>query len=114
MVGKQISECCYPNKVKIGKEFNHGTIVLNVIHGKEMDIEYQKRDIIDKINSFFGHSLIKEIKLRIIQKNSEKNLKIKKEKNMRKEFKYNLENINSDQLKNSLNGLIRAYNKKND
>ena len=32
---------------------NKGNLTLNVIHGKELDIEYAKKDIIDKINSFW-------------------------------------------------------------
>ena len=53
MVGKDISNACYPNTVKMGKEMNNGTLVLNVIHGNELTIEYGKQEIIDKINSFF-------------------------------------------------------------
>ena len=29
-----------------------GTLILNVVHGKELEIEYEKNEIIDKINSF--------------------------------------------------------------
>ena len=54
MVSKNISDVCYPITVKIGKQMKDGTLVLNVVHGKELEIEYEKREIIDKINSFFG------------------------------------------------------------
>ena len=37
------------------------------IHGKELEIEYAKKEIIDKINSFFGYNCINQIKLKIIQ-----------------------------------------------
>ena len=53
MVSKKISDACYPMTVKMGKEMRDGTLILNVIHGKEMEIEYEKKEIIDKINSFF-------------------------------------------------------------
>ena len=43
------------------KEMKDGTLVLNVIHGKEVEIEYEKNEIIDKINSFFGYNCIKEM-----------------------------------------------------
>ena len=62
MIGKDISSVCYPNTIKIGKEMNNGTLILNVIHGNELTVEYGKQEIIDKINSFFGFKLIKEIK----------------------------------------------------
>ena len=57
MVSKEISDACYPTTVKIGKEMKGGILVLNVIHGKELDVEYKKNEIIDKINSFFGDFL---------------------------------------------------------
>ena len=60
MVSKKISDACYPITVKMGKEMKDGNLVLNVIHGKEMEIEYEKKEIIDKINSFFGYNCISQ------------------------------------------------------
>ena len=54
MVGKDLSNACYPSTVKMGKEMSNGTLVLNVIHGNELTVEYSKQEIMDKINSFFG------------------------------------------------------------
>ena len=61
MVSKKISDACYPITVKMGKEMRDGTLVLNVIHGKEMEVEYEKNEIIDKINSFFGYNCISQV-----------------------------------------------------
>ena len=66
MVSKKISDACYPITVKMGKEMRDGTLVLNVLHGKELEIEYSKKEIIDKINSFFGYSCINKIILKIV------------------------------------------------
>ncbi len=52
IVNKKISDSCYPAAIKMGKEMKEGTLVLNVIHGKELEIEYKKSEIIDKINVF--------------------------------------------------------------
>ena len=43
MVSKKISDSCYPITVQMGKEMRNGTLVLNVIHGKELEIEYAKK-----------------------------------------------------------------------
>ena len=43
MVSKKISDSCYPIKVKMGKDMKDGNLVLNVIHGKEIDVEYEKQ-----------------------------------------------------------------------
>ena len=112
MVGKDVSSACYPSTIKMGKEMNNGTLLLNVIHGNELTIEYSKQEIIDKINSFFGFKCIKEVKLKVIQEK-----KVSKQKTSidgaKKNYKNELNNINNEKLKYSLNKLIEAYNAKN-
>tara|TARA_B100000780_G_C21044995_1_gene419471 strand:- start:619 stop:1101 length:483 start_codon:yes stop_codon:yes gene_type:complete len=111
MVGKDMSNACYPSTIKMDKEMGNGTLVLNVIHGNELVVEYGKQEIIDKINSFFGFKCIKEVKLKIIQeKKYEQELPLKKEK---VNCNNKLKNIKQEGLKNSLNKLIKAYNDKN-
>ena len=43
IVSEKISDACYPITVKMGKEMKDGTLILNVMHGKEMEIEYEKK-----------------------------------------------------------------------
>ena len=112
MVGSNIASTCYPSTIKMGKEMNNGTLVLNVIHGNELTVEYSKQEIIDKINSFFGFKCIKEVKLRIIQKERVSKQKISENK-VKINYNNKLNNINNESLKNSLNKLIEAYNVKN-
>ena len=71
IVSKKISDACYPITVKMGKEMRDGTLVLNVLHGKELEIEYEKKNIMDKINSFFGYNCIGQVTLRIVQEKVE-------------------------------------------
>ena len=114
MVGKNISDCCYPGTIKMGKDMNNGTLILNVVHGNELKIEYSKQEIIDKINSFFGFKCIKKIKLKIIQ-NKQNELKTKsKVSQITLEYKKKLDNVKNQDLRKSLNELIKAYSKKND
>mgnify|MGYP000604160660 CR=1 FL=1 len=112
MVSKKISDACYPVTVKIGKEMRNGTLVLNVIHGKEVFVEYEKNEIIDKINSFFGYKLIKNLTLKIIQdKISDKNKILPKIRNLKK-IEEKMDKVDNIQLKNSLNQFLKAYNER--
>ncbi len=43
IVNKKISDASYPITVKMGKEMRNGILILNVIHGKELEIEYEKK-----------------------------------------------------------------------
>ena len=114
MVSKKISDACYPIKVKMGKEMRNGTLILNVLHGKEIEVEYEKNEIKDKINSFFGYNCISNVNLKIVQ--PEINNKInnfQKIKNL-DEVEAKMKEVNDDKLKVSLRNFLKAYNEKND
>ena len=113
MVSKKISDVCYPVTIKVGKEMKNGTLILNVIHGKEVEVEYKKNQIIDEINSFFGFDCITSIKLKISQNKIEKErINLQKIKNLGK-IEKKMSNLNNDQLKSSLNNLVKAFYEKN-
>ena len=112
MVSKKIADACYPITVKMGKEMREGTLVLNVIHGKELEVEYEKNEIMDKINSFFGYKCISKVELKIVQD------KIKPKKNFPKikdfsKIEDKMSKVNDDTLKSSLNNFLKAFNERN-
>ena len=112
VVSKKISDACYPVSVKMGKEMRNGTLVLNVLHGKEMDVEYEKNNIKDKINSFFGYNCINNVNLKIVQPEINKQTKnFQKIKNLN-EIKKKMEKINNNKLKISLSNFLKAYHEK--
>ena len=108
IVGKEFSEHCYPINIKVLNNSNMLCLVLNVIHGKELEIEYGKNNIIDKINLYFGYNFVSKIELKIINKVLNENAKI----NIRRNFDHNLSDIKNINLKKKLNQLIKAYNEK--
>jgi hypothetical protein len=113
MVSQKISDACYPITVKMGKKMSNGTLVLNVIHGKEMEVEYEKTEIIDKINSFFGYNCISHVTLKIVQDKINQNDKIfPKVKNLSK-IEEKIEKVNNKELKSSLNNFLKAFNEGN-
>ncbi len=113
MVSKKISDACYPIMVKMGKDMKDGNLVLNVIHGKEMEIEYEKKEIIDKINSFFGYNCIRHVTLKIIQNTIRSNNGFFPKIKNPSIIKEKMEKIKNEELKSSLNSFLKAYNEKN-
>jgi len=113
IVNKKIADVCYPASVRMGKEMKNGTILLNVIHGKELEVEYQKKEIIDKLNCFFGYNCIEQVKLKIVsEKVFDEKPFLDKIKDLPKINK-NIEKVNNDNLRKSLNNFLKAYNEKN-
>ena len=113
MVSKKISDACYPMTIKVGKEMKNGTLVLNVVHGKEIEVEYEKSNIIDKINSFFGYECIKDIKLKIVHEKIKDNSKIFPRIKNYSKIEEKIKKVKNDQLKSSLNNFLKAFNERN-
>ena len=91
-----------------------GTLVLNVVDGKEHGIEYEKKEIIDKINSFFGYNCISQVILKIVQEKINQNKRqYPKIKNF-SEIDEKMNKVNDNQLKSSLNNFLKAFNERND
>ena len=112
LVGKEISSYAYPKSIKMKKRDSNGTLILQVKRGDEIQIEYSKKEIIDKINSYFGYKLIDEIKL---QSFSDKNQKKKKSDVIEKfsdKFQEKINEIKNESIKNSLSQLLKTI--KND
>ena len=87
VVGEKFFKVCYPKSFKNSNKFGVSTLVIMVKRGHEVDMEYSKKEIMDKMNSFFGHLVVEKIKfisfnddqnILSINKNKEKNVTIKK------------------------------------
>ena len=112
IVGNEISNKCYPINIKTQANSKDINLILNVLHGKEIDIEYNKKNIIDKINTYFGYTYIKNIKIKIINSKYINSKKNENNKNNRNNFDDDLKKITDINLKNKLEKLINAYNEK--
>ena len=110
LVGKDISNCAYPKSIKMKKDNSNGTLILAVNRGDEINVEYSKKEIIQKINRHFGYKLIDEIKLKTI--NSEylnsKNKETKSKFN--KNFQNKIDKIENKNIRESLSELLKEAN----
>ena len=106
LVGKDISSCSYPKSIKMTQGDADGTLVLAVKRGNEITVEYSKKEIINKINSYFGYQLINEIRLQTF------NSEIKKKESRHtlgkftKNFEKKVNEIKSKNIRNSLSQLL--------
>lgn len=112
IVGKEISSNCYPFNIKAQSNTKEVILILNVMHGKEIDIEYNKKNIIDKINSYFGYIFIKNIQIKIMNTKYIGSMKTENVKKIKSNFDKVIKKIEDINLKNKLEKLISAYNEK--
>ena len=111
IVGKKISNDCYPTKINTSKNLENGILTLAIKHGKEVDIEYEKMNIIDKINSFFGYKYISSLKINVASQLNLKSKMINDKPLDEKNFEIN--GIGNEDLKKNLKSLVKAFNEKN-
>ena len=113
MVSKKTSNACYPLTVKMGKDMKDGNLVLSVVHGKELEVEYEKKEIMDKINSFFGYNCISQVTLKIVQDTINTKKKVFPEIKNFSKIEKKMNKITDNELKSSLNNFLKAFNERN-
>jgi len=62
IVGDNLFKVCYPKSFKNSNKFGVSTLLIMVRRGHEVDLEYSKKEIIDKMNSFFGYPVVEKLK----------------------------------------------------
>ena len=112
LVGKDLFKVCYPKSFKGSNKINGSSLNIMVKRGSEVDLEYSKKDIIKKINTYFGYQAIERIILNTFDGNLEKVkdkslLDATKNKHIDK-----IRNIKNDKIKNSLIELSKLFKKK--
>jgi len=106
LVGKDISSCSYPKSIKMNKGDTNGTLVLAIKRGDEITLEYSKKEIINKINSYFGYKLIDQIRLQTYNSNKEKEKKQNILSKSSKKFEKKINEIKNKNIRDSLSQLL--------
>ena len=114
IVGDNLFKVCYPKKFKNSNKFGVSTLIVMVKRGHEVDMEYSKKDILDKMNSFFGYSVVEKLKFisfddeqRIFSKIDlhQENVTINKYQNK-------INDVKNDKIKKSLIELTKVFKEK--
>lgn len=109
LVGHELFKICYPKSFR-KSNVKGKTLTIMVKHGYEVDVEYSKQLIIDKINFFFGNKIVQKIVIKTFDgTNNEKELK--KEFVTKNRFNKKIYNIKNKSIKKSLIELNNVYKK---
>ena len=63
IVGDKLFKICYPKSFKNSNKFGVSTLHIMVKRGHEIDLEYSKKKIMNKMNSYFGYIVVEKLKL---------------------------------------------------
>jgi hypothetical protein len=113
-VGDELFKCCYPKTFKSSNKFGVSTLVIMVKRGHEVDIEYSKKDILNKMNAYFGYEVVE--KLKFISFDDEQKVSPKLEINEKNvtinRYKDKISDVKNEKIKQSLLELTKVFKKK--
>ena len=114
LVGNELFKVCFPKTFKNSNRFGVSTLVVMVKRGHEVDVEYSKKNILDKMNNFFGYDVVEKLKFISFddeQKTSSLN-EIKSNNVAISKYRDKIKDVKNEKIKKSLTELTKVYKKK--
>ena len=112
-VGEDLFDVSFPKSFKNENKLGPSYLTVMVKRGNEVNFEYSKSLIIERINSFFGYDAVQNIKLVSFQ---EKIQSFKSNKDIfgvtKNKYQKQISDIKNEKIKNSLIELSKVYKKK--
>ena len=114
IAGEDLFKVCYPRSYKNSNKLGVSTLLIMVKRGHEVDLEYSKKEIMDRINGYFENSVVERIKFTSF--NDEKKLNDQKiiQNNPVTNIKYEnkLNDVKNEKIRNSLKELTKVFKEK--
>ena len=113
IVGENLFKVCYPKTFKNSNRFGVSTLLIMVRRGHEVDLEYSKKVIIDKMNSFFGYLVVE--KLKFTSFDDEKKFSVEKDykkSETNNKYQKKINDVKNEKIKKSLIELTKVFKKK--
>ena len=113
IVGDDLFRVCYPKLFKNSNKLGASFLLVMVKRGHEVDMEYSKKRILDKMNSYFGYSVVEKLKL-VSFDDDQTNFKKTKINHNATNSKYmnKIIDIKNDKIKKSLIELSKLFKQK--
>jgi hypothetical protein len=111
IVGDKLFKICYPKSFKNSNKFGVSTLCIMVKRGHEIELEYSKKLIMGKMNSYFGHIVVEKLKLITFDSNLTKDdgRKLSSGTDVNKKFIKKIVDIKNDKIKKSLMELNKFF-----
>ena len=120
IVGVELFKFCYPKTFKNSNKFGVSTLVIMVKRGHEVDIEYSKKEILDKMNSFFGYTVVEKLKFisfddqqKFTSQDINSQYNISDRENVAiKKYQNKINDVKNEKIKKSLIELTKVFKEK--
>ena len=114
IAGESLFKVCYPKSFKNSNKFGTSTLLIMVKRGHEVDLEYSKREIMDRMNNFFGKIVVEKIKFTSFEEDQ----KISKDMNpfdknvTKNKYQNKIDDVKNEKIKKSLLELTKVFKEK--
>ena len=114
LVGNELFKVCFPKTFKNSNRFGVSTLVVMVKRGHEVDVEYSKKNILDKMNNFFGYDVVEKLKFISFDDEQKTNSSNETKSNNVAISRYRdkIKDVRNEKIKKSLTELTKVYKKK--
>ena len=114
IIGADLFNCCYPKTFKNSNKFGVSTLIIMVKRGHEVDLEYSKKDILNRMNVYFGYQVVEKLKfITFDDKQKISSIKEINESNVTtNKYRDKIINVKNDKIKQSLLELSKVFKEK--
>ncbi len=114
LVGHELFKVCFPKTFKNSNRFGVSTLVVMVKRGHEVDVEYSKKNILDKMNNFFGYDVVEKLKFISFDDEQKTNSSNETKSNNVAISRYRdkIKDVRNEKIKKSLTELAKVYKEK--
>ena len=114
IAGENLFKICYPKSFKNSNKFTVSTLLIMVQRGHEVEVEYSKKEIMNRMNAYFKEEVVKKIKFTTFEnENKIENKKSIEYKNVTNNKYINkINNVKNDRLKKSLIEFTKVFRQK--
>ena len=114
IAGESLFKVCYPKSFKNSNKFGVSTLLVMVKRGHEVDLEYSKKEIMDRMNNYFGKTVVEKIRFTSFEDEQRVSSETKLlEKNVTKnKYQNKIDNVKNEKIKKSLLELTKVFKEK--
>ena len=114
IVGENLFKVCYPKSYKNSNRFGVSTLLIMVKRGHEVEIEYSKKQIMERMNTFFQDLVVEKIKFASFNDEIKTVTKNKDQKISETNSKYHkkISGVKNEKIKKSLIELTKVFKEK--
>ena len=114
IAGEKLFKICYPKSFKNSNKFSVSTLLVMVQRGHEIEVEYSKNEIIDRINNFFKEEVVERLKFTSFEEenNIEKRKILQNTNVTNNKYISKIKNVKNDKIKKSLIELTKVFKEK--